>query len=723
MNMARSGVESTEIEGIVEDFDRLDKLHETIQELRRQIPVLLTETLTLEQAQRAYTTDTRLSVGSDNVELASSLDELLALSNTFLLAVTASTRAGTLLTTALTPTTDARNNNNNNNNNATSEISPSGAPRVDSKVIVIPSNNFSSITVEWETEFFPLGDIGTGNRAQLIGYSELDIDPKSSKICHHRLLQVQWNGQLQNDKRIGQSLATLRRSVQLIQQSPLAQFVASGVVTNLFDQVRNEVVKQLSPASDTSPNMVVAPLFIKTNSLLDAPSGLCAVDDFDHERRPPLFGNVTGAIPIPGSSTWKSYAEATKTIRTFVEDTLPMLSKSQSMLPSSLFTSDACLITLDGSTLITEPARLVNFYKSLAAWRKRALVQWKLERVKMLEWRKAPKIQVDYCAQSSYQLPGTGVSASIKGTDTYLLRPPKSGSVHTNSPSVQIQEIRQTKLSIGDLVQSSQEGATFFRRLAAAIDASRMGDDSYESLWNDFLRRVSGDVAPTAVPNNKDSGYVNAQVSDMVAAKVYRIMDSLLISCPDLVNTSMPSHVPPCYEYMLDDIQLLGYLGETLIRGRSTYERVFSLSIASMKATLRTGQLTSVKAPDVRIMLNERRNIELSLKLNFKAMPLINLPVIDASRLLRDGGVPMQIEIVSEYIIDPTSGMITQQRLLESRVNGQLTPGDIISRWFKGQRASQTQTQTDNGEALMRGLYETVNWVRSLTDTSTDKAM
>ena len=80
------------------------------------------------------------------------------------------------------------------------------------------------------------------------------------------------------------------------------------------------------------------------------------------------------------------------------------------------------------------------------------------------------------------------------------------------------------------------------------------------------------------------------------------------------------------------------------------------------------------------------------------------------------GGFPLEISIVSDYIIDKETGDIYQQRLIESRVNGQLTPGDVISKWIQKQVSMSPKGNNDeiNGAAFQRSLLDAISWVRSM---------
>merc|ERR1711935_848074 len=75
--------------------------------------------------------------------------------------------------------------------------------------------------------------------------------------------------------------------------------------------------------------------------------------------------------------------------------------------------------------------------------------------------------------------------------------------------------------------------------------------------------------------------------------------------------------------------------------------------------------------------------ILLLLKFLFRIPPLGMgiIPSPDSSSLA--SGLPLKVELISDYRIDSDTGLITEHRLVETRINGQLTAGDQVSRWMQ----------------------------------------
>jgi hypothetical protein len=84
------------------------------------------------------------------------------------------------------------------------------------------------------------------------------------------------------------------------------------------------------------------------------------------------------------------------------------------------------------------------------------------------------------------------------------------------------------------------------------------------------------------------------------------------------------------------------------------------------------------------------------------------LPGLDFLPAQRD--FPLTLQLLSEYVLDTSTGLVAQHRLLESRVNGQLTPADVVSRWIKRQRGD---TQPED-RSWMKVLSDTLQWLDSM---------
>lgn len=819
------------------EFHRLDAIHETLHELSYQIPALLTAPLSEQSAQRTYTQDTRLVVaasspdpGKENfhktdnndidIELASSREELLSLCNAFVLALTASNRAGDFLAASQLffplSSTDLLGKPQRKSSTASLSDQPSEAPvvstvtrqpLVETEIFVTDASTFTRLQVDWQTRILiPLLDPKGGT---LQGRSELILDVnETGKVKTHRLLQVSWNGKIQDARAIGQALATLRSSLKSLQQSPIFQTIianpSTATATNrrsgdslstktplnsLFEVGRDWVQQQLLPPlsgenaspPDSSFDVLIkpAPIYVFERKIkhIQKNDGTVEertirkrvlIDEYTPFRMMTDRNNSTNYLmqppPLPGSQSWRRYAAVHQLFQAFVYNVIPILSGQTTNYPQqkiqSLFSSNAKLVTLDQSLLLQGCNRVANFYESLAVFRRRALGDWHLEKASVCTWDgqngspgRNPCIQIDYTA--SIQLPGVTKAFQFQGTDIYelsspRLRDPLDRLEENEIPQVIIIKVQQTNL-VADNGLSKQDAILFLKSLATAVETGRnMGGLKTEDDWvTDLLLRLT---RSSSMNNQLSQQFYRSrrmiQRSDAAAATVYRIMDSLLTVFPEIVQYQnsaklQSSALVPALDFMTDDMELLGYLDEILLRSRSTYERNWLWWVSWLQLALRTGRLVlapghkrgasnsansndkrddkGAEAVKVRVELTQQRNIRAFMSLNLLIPSTLPDWATSSFPSSLSGGLPFKLYLVSEYILDESSGRIVAHRLMESRVNGQLTPGDVVARLVNSQRRRRWPNEkydSDEGameeESLIKGIMETVTWVRSL---------
>jgi hypothetical protein len=123
--------------------------------------------------------------------------------------------------------------------------------------------------------------------------------------------------------------------------------------------------------------------------------------------------------------------------------------------------------------------------------------------------------------------------------------------------------------------------------------------------------------------------------------------------------------------------------------------------------------VVSEKEPAVRVELTPQGNVQLSLTLWLKLSPVFpGLGLSESGTGTPSLFVPLKLEIKSEYVISDETGQIVLHRLIESRVNGQLTPGDVVSRWIQQVTGAREDVDTENDRINI--LQDAVKWARSL---------
>eukprot|EP00797_Seminavis_robusta_P021513 Sro335_g120200.2 (467) ;mRNA; r:63464-64864 len=457
-----------------------------------------------------------------------------------------------------------------------------------------------------------------------------------------------------------------------------------------------------------------------------------------------------GPTVLPGSSTWSRYVARRQVFYVFCREALTVLSGNKTIATKDmveLFAPQARLVAVDGSELLRGRDAVSNFFQTLASWRKRASGTWEIRNATLGKDKDKYKyndkkqgnstkdgneitILVDYRATSS--LPGTPTPVVIQGTDQFTLdvsylsltEETKASDDDSSGPEVLIKRIEQKKLEIVNGGVGAQADALWFMKsLVNALNTGRFNSMGGDSVVMELLQRViAGDV--NGNKNKKPRRKTPPKLPDATAVRVYRIMAGLHHDVPSIFDTETLRvyQLPPMHEFMSEHVELRGYLGESLARGRQAYNAAVGTSIASLKASLASGGVKLDQEPAVTVELTSQGHVRLTLSVELNVLPLPSgtsglINSISGSAIsLPSGGFPLQISIVSDYLVDTETREIYQHRLVETRVNGQLTPGDVISRWIKTQAVPSDGATNNNAALVQRGLIDAISWVRSVTN-------
>jgi len=209
------------------------------------------------------------------------------------------------------------------------------------------------------------------------------------------------------------------------------------------------------------------------------------------------------------------------------------------------------------------------------------------------------------------------------------------------------------------------------------------------------------------------------KLSQSAAAASYYIMTDLYEQSILLFDmTSSKRRSPPAAEHMSENVELKGYLGESIVRGSSIYNRSIGSVIFGIRESIQQKRLLidEVSVPPRIELLVPTGKVRLSLTFLFRIPPpgagIISSP--DSGNGL-GSGLPLKIELVSDYKVDPDTGLIVQHRLVETRINNQLTAGDQVSRWlqrFLKLDGASEATTTRNEDGALRAIVDAISWFR-----------
>ena len=448
--------------------------------------------------------------------------------------------------------------------------------------------------------------------------------------------------------------------------------------------------------------------------------------------------------PCPGTKDWNEYVDTRSCMIRFSNDIIPQLS-DLSIVDPKLFADDVTYKIADESILMTGCESLANFYQSMALTRKATGGTWIMKRCKVLDWtNRTLAITYEVTTNSLPQW-------TIRGRDVYDL-----DTTTSREDRPIINEIRQGKmLALGPNGNKIKlDGRWLVDNVAAAFQQQGGSSGSKsksvkvprdfltELLMNQpslspFLQKQKSTLATTAPTSfTTEAGSTGKKkLSKIAAAACYYIMADLYEDGLSLFDMSSPSSLtrarsPPAFKHISENVELHGYLGESILRGSSLYNRSIGSVIMGIRESIRQRRLLideeKTVPPRVELLV-PTGEIRLTLTFLFRIpppgagiiMPPSTSSLSDPPPIITSG-LPLRVELVSDYRIDPDTGLIVEHRLVETRINGQLSAGDQVSRWIQrflkldGGSDTNTKTNSNGGEDALKAISDALSWFRSI---------
>lgn len=672
-------------------FNHLSRIDEALRNLQHQLDTLLIKPLTETSAKSLYKEDFQL-LGPSREILSSSLQELTALSTTLVLA-TAATRQASLFVSSLAPLT------RDPNGGVDSRQDMNLANRIDYQIFVENSTDWSRIGVVWNTNVTSMATLAS-TPALLEGFSILEFDSESGKIARHSLMDINLNGQPLNA--IGEILATLRTAVRSFGQVPWLSPASSSSTSpfSFLSELRDSFLEQAVVGSNSSSfrasDDVDLPLYL-VNSL-DTLWNDTGLDRFNLRNLTKTATTPQGKSNLlPGTRLWKRYSSSHNTLTNFVKETIPKLSSVDSTATReelrNLFAPQAQLLGIDNRTMLLEGGtKLADFYRTLSTLRRTTQGTWTLEDARVEEDWTLGRVRVAYMA--TLPNPLTGIRTKIQGTDIFVLEDGLSG---------RIQRVEQVQLQVAG---NPITDPAWYQRLITAVETATTGIANGVTVggadwWMDLWQQATVVSSPTTAGARAKRSDGMLLLDEKAAATVYNLMASLHVQIANLAVAG--KSVIPLADYVLETVELRGYLGEVLLRGKAAYLQMVGIALASLIGAIAAGRISWVQAPYA-------SSVELTAQGTVKCSMHLPLQINSLNENFGLPAVPLDLELVSEYKTDERTGYIREHRLIESRVNGQLTPADVIPRWIKQWSSTNWKAPSlDGAETAKQALMDAIS--------------
>jgi len=398
----------------------------------------------------------------------------------------------------------------------------------------------------------------------------------------------------------------------------------------------------------------------------------------------------------------------------------------------SVFTTDAELVTLgsasgsiesrDYITLLRGAGKVADLYRSLALFRESTGGDWKI--VSLMADLERQRLLVSWMTESPLK---------IEGTDSFIFEPPTLSSMsrlplssdgdkvevarrcssYFNDESdyspLRIRRIENRQLIVAGVATDSVWAQSF---VSAAL---RSGLAENAPLPDATIIELLRSLTQTKTSTKKaitDSSFPS--LDDAAAASFYGILRALHNDIPNIASAGSSS--TPAGEFLADTVEMRGLLDEVLVRGHQNYRRLLSIATSSLRAGIQTNTLRLAAKPRTTVEVTSNGSIRVNLILALWVAP--QLPLGGGMGQAQSGnqgfGAPLKIEVSSEYIID-SEGKIREHIILESRLNGVLTPGDLFSKWIKG-LTREEDSRSKIAPSPLDSLVDVIAWVRSMQE-------
>ena len=512
----------------------------------------------------------------------------------------------------------------------------------------------------------------------------------------------------------------------------------------------------------------------KNPKMKDEHNEICDIDLVSIHQQSLGYEN---SIPTPGSKSWKTYASFYQFVEdSFISNIIPILSsqtKGKHIIP--LLSSNIEFKGMDGETILSSSEEVAQFYTTLTLLRKAASslpliasfseddffdkgTSWDVQNVTIVQsndkFQQYEKVLVSWKSTLPLLLPTpltanskeqTSSNIPIYGEDLFTFKRLDKNDI--NGMGDILRKKKRTKYKIIGIQQkqlivngNNIENPETWKNMVQTI--SQMDGSNFVSIIRSggansnsgrailTAMELLTDIWDLTTPNKSELGQdlsIARYLDRDAASSVYYFMNTLHSDLPNLLMSSSSTKTVPAEEYLVKNINLKGLLQETLSRDLTGYRQAIGFAVSSLRAALRTKMIVIEKGKkiDTKVELTSEGKIQYRVILPLRIKSLIDIETLGFAQAGMNGigisnSVPLKIELLSTYVMNE-DGLVSEHCLLESRVNGVLTPADVVSQWVK--RVVNRDNNKDVlsfdspskllDNPLLKTMFDVVDWGRS----------
>jgi len=638
-------------------------------------------------------------------------------------------------------------------------------------LITIPS---STVYVQWSTEIpammatsFTVNDMRNNRNLKIQGLSEITLDEANSRITVLRLLDVTVNNR--TIIAIGEALAALRQmSLPLVvgqQQQQQQQSFFTGLMRDILQIAVAENNNNIDKQGNSSNSGKYAPIYVTTAK--DISSVLSLSPPINNNLLVPIDTYCSSALTqMPGSNGWIKFMESRDAILEFCRTALPNLASYNtatndnfnSILDrddattaklSPYFEANATLIGLDGKELLHDRSNVLKLYKNLAALRYTTYGDFTIQTLKANYWTQG-YLTVQW--QTTWPI-------SVEGTDRFIFN--VNGLVERieqidwkvqGSPMNDAEWVRTFVRAVMEIFNVGS-GTTTTGRGTSGSSKERIAAAG-EQIFSDLLKRAVG-VASTSMRKssvglsetkevlrtNQDeavklSTSTTRELSGEAAISLYKITRALHHEIPlqlEMVSKKNGgiTTATPAARFLTENVELRGLLNEVIAGDRVRLKQVFATAFASLRAASQNGWIDVEQNSPIALEVTGDSNLKMKISFGVKFPKLsttVTQPLPQPLKMLTSFASnpslttleSMEVGILVLFYIDD-GGKISQIRILETRINGMLTPADVVSKWLLDASATKENSSDGMPASIRAVLTNALAWATWSKSSSGEK--
>jgi hypothetical protein len=222
------------------------------------------------------------------------------------------------------------------------------------------------------------------------------------------------------------------------------------------------------------------------------------------------------------------------------------------------------------------------------------------------------------------------------------------------------------------------------------------------------------------------------ELSGKAANSLYQITRALHREIPlqlEMVSkkNEMITTATPAARFLTENVELRGLLNEVIAGDRVRLKQVYATAFASLRAASQSGWIHVELNSPIALEVTGDSNLKIKISIGVKYPKLstsVPQPLKMLTSLTNNPSLTtlesMEVGILVLFYIDD-GGKISKIRILETRINGMLTPADVVSKWLLDASATKENSSDGMPASIRAVLTNALAWATWSKSSSGEK--